>query len=72
MGKLYAGPGEKASGGVGLQTFNGKAVVLFVDGRVELLRIDRAGRALLDGKDLFDPSRPFWRGKKPDLRHPAR
>jgi len=32
--------------------------------------IERGGKVLMDGKDLFDPAQPYWGGKKPEIRYP--
>ncbi len=50
------------------KVFGGKAVVLRVDNSVTSLPIDKSGRVMLDGMDLFDPRQPFWGGKAPDLK----
>jgi type II secretory pathway pseudopilin PulG len=50
--------------------FDGKAVILFVDNSVQSHPVDSSGRVWIDGKDLFDPSQPFWRGKAPDVKWP--
>ena len=50
--------------------FDGKAVILRVDGSVTSLPIDKSGKVYLYGKDLFDPSQPFWQGKAPDVKWP--
>ncbi len=48
----------------------GKAMILRVDGSVITLPIDKSGHVYLNGKDLFDPSQPFWGGKVPDVKWP--
>lgn len=50
--------------------YDGKAVILRVDNRVIVLPIDKSGHVWLNGKDLFDPSQPFWGGKAPDVKWP--
>lgn len=52
------------------EPFGGKAIVLFTDNSTASLDIDKQGRALLDGMDLFDPRQPFWNGKAPDIKWP--
>jgi hypothetical protein len=47
-----------------------KAVVLFLDGSVKSLPIDRHGKAQLNGMDLLDSRQPFWGGKAPDVKWP--
>lgn len=48
----------------------GKAVVLRADCSVQLIPIEKDGRVLIDGRDIFDPAQPFWDGKVPPLRWP--
>jgi hypothetical protein len=48
----------------------GKAIILCVDQRALSLPIDKSGRAILNGMDLFDPRQPFWHGKAPNVKWP--
>jgi hypothetical protein len=50
--------------------YGGKAVILRVDNSVTAVPVDASGRAWMNGKDLFDPSQPFWGGKAPDVKWP--
>lgn len=50
--------------------FGGKAVVFFVDDDVRVVPIEPDGRVLINGRDLFDPAQPHWRGIPPDLKWP--
>lgn len=50
--------------------FARKAVVFFVSDDVQILPIDPDGRVLVNGRDLFDPAQPYWRGIPPDLKWP--
>ncbi|QTN31598.1 DUF4190 domain-containing protein [Akkermansiaceae bacterium] len=51
--------------------FDGKAVVLFTDGSVQVLSINRSnGQAILDGQNLLDPNHPVWGGTPPSLLLP--
>jgi hypothetical protein len=50
--------------------FGKKATVLFTDGSVQALPIDKNGDVILNGMNLFDPRQPFWRGKAPDIKYP--
>jgi hypothetical protein len=52
------------------QALGGKAVILKLDCSVDSLPIEPDGRVLIDGKDIFDPSQPFWEGKVPDIKWP--
>lgn len=52
------------------KTWGHKAAVLFTDNSVVKIRVDSSGRGNLNGKDFFDPSQPFWNGKKPDVKWP--
>ncbi len=48
----------------------GKAAILRVDNSVTSLPVDKSGHVFINGKDIFDPTQPFWNGKVPDLRWP--
>lgn len=48
--------------------FGGYAVALFLDNSARPLPIDSNGSVLIGGKDLFDPSQPFWGGKAPNIK----
>ena len=50
--------------------FGKMATVLFVDGSVQALPIDKNGDVILNGMNLFDPRQPFWGGKSPDIKWP--
>lgn len=50
--------------------YAGQAVIWFSDLRVQQLPVDKSGHVYLNGKDLFDPSQPFWGGKAPDVKWP--
>lgn len=50
--------------------FGGKAVVFFIDEDIRVVPIEPDGRVLVNGRDLFDPAQPYWRGKTPDLKWP--
>jgi len=49
---------------------DGTMVMLKMDNSVTSLPIDKSGRAIFNGKDLFDPSQPFWGGKVPVVKWP--
>jgi prepilin-type processing-associated H-X9-DG protein len=46
------------------------AVVLFADGSVKTLPIDKNANVLLNGMNLFDPRQPYWNGTPPDIKWP--
>ena len=50
--------------------FNGKAIILHADNSVRSYPVDSSGHVWIDGKNLFDPSQPFWGGKVPDVKWP--
>jgi hypothetical protein len=50
--------------------YDGKAVILRLDNSVTSVPVDTSGRGWMNGKDLFDPSQPFWGGKAPDVKWP--
>ena len=50
---------------------DGEALVLRTDGSMTIMKIEKDGRVLRDGRDYFDPSQPMWMGAKPDVRWPA-
>jgi hypothetical protein len=53
--------------------FDGHAVVIFVDGTAKIIPIRQdTGLVMIRGKMLFDPSAPYWNGKVPDVKYPAR
>lgn len=51
--------------------FGGKAVILKRDNSVTSVPIDGEGRAILDGRDLFDPGQPYWKGEEPSVKWPT-
>lgn len=50
--------------------FDGKAVILRMDNSVTTMPVDPSGKVFIKGKDLFDPTQPFWMGKAPDVKWP--
>jgi len=44
------------------EAINGKIVVLFADGHIERLRMEKDGSVKFHGKDLLDPSNLAWGG----------
>lgn len=53
------------------KTFHsGKAVILRADNSVLTLPVDKSGHVFINGKDLFDPTQPFWGGKVPVVKWP--
>jgi hypothetical protein len=54
------------------QVLGGKAVILFCENSVRSFPIEPDGRVLMNGKDIFDPAQPFWKGKVPPIKWPAK
>ena len=52
------------------KVLGGRAVVLRVDNSVTTIPIEKDGRVLIDGMDMFDPAQPFWNGKVPPIKWP--
>ena len=50
--------------------FGGKALVVFIGTSSTPIPIEPDGRVLVNGRDLFDPAQPYWRGIPPDLKWP--
>jgi len=50
--------------------YSGRAVMLLLDNSVVSRPVDKAGRVWINGKDLFDSTQPFWKGKIPDVKWP--
>jgi hypothetical protein len=50
--------------------FGGKALVVFIGTSSTAIPIEPDGRVLVNGRDLFDPAQPYWRGIPPDLKWP--
>lgn len=48
--------------------FGGRAVVLTANGITKFYPIAPNGKVMVGGKDIFDPSQPFWGGKAPDIK----
>lgn len=48
----------------------GQAVILFVDNSVRTSPISPTGDVMINGKNVFDPTQPFWNGKKPEVIWP--
>lgn len=49
----------------------GKAVVLRIDGSVTVETMTQAGEVVTaDGKSIFDPAQPYWKGKAPKVAWP--
>ncbi|MEK7951242.1 hypothetical protein [Luteolibacter soli] len=51
--------------------YNSQAVILRIDGSAMPVPIKTdTNEVRLNGKNLFDPSQPYWNGKAPDLKWP--
>jgi hypothetical protein len=46
------------------------AVILLLDGSVQILPIDSRGEVILNGMSILDPRQPFWGGKAADIKWP--
>lgn len=49
---------------------NANAVILRIDNSVRSYPISKSGQVLINGKDIFDPTQPFWNGTPPDIKWP--
>jgi hypothetical protein len=53
------------------KNFDGnKAVILWTDCSVTIETVNKHGRVILNGKDFFDPSQPYWHGIPPKVAWP--
>ncbi len=50
--------------------YGGKAIILHLDNSASSHPVDKSGHVYIGGKDLFDPTQPFWGGKVPDVKWP--
>jgi hypothetical protein len=50
--------------------FQGKAVILRIDGSAKAETIDKNGDVMIGGMNLFDPRQLYWHGKAPDVKWP--
>ena len=50
--------------------YDGKIMILKMDNSVTSYPVDKSGHVKINGKDLFDPSQPFWNGKVPVVKWP--
>lgn len=50
--------------------YNGMAIILCLDNSATPMPIDKHGRVMVGGMDIFDPRQPFWKGKAPDVKWP--
>jgi hypothetical protein len=48
----------------------GKAIILRTGPGSLTYPVDKSGHVKINGKDLFDPSQPFWNGKAPVVKWP--
>lgn len=48
--------------------FGEKAVILRLDNSASANNVRHTGEVLINGRDIFDPAQPFWKGKAPDLK----
>jgi hypothetical protein len=52
------------------EALGGSAVILRLDKSVVIAPIDKDGRVMLEGMDLFDPGQAFWDGAVPPVKWP--
>ncbi len=52
------------------KVLDGRAIMLRLDGSASSHPINADGEVLIDGRSLFDPEQPFWRGKRPQVALP--
>ncbi len=50
--------------------FHGRVIVLRTDNSVVVHSLNEDGRVILNGKDFFDPTQPFWHGIPPKVAWP--
>ena len=50
------------------EPFEGKALILRIDGTVREEVIDKHGHVTIGGLNFFDPRQPHWHGKAPDIK----
>ncbi|QJE95779.1 hypothetical protein [Luteolibacter luteus] len=67
---IVVGPLEKGKTTFDPKPFQGKALILNLNISVRPLPIQKDGRVLLNGMDIFDPRQPFWKGKAPNIKWP--
>ncbi|QJE95778.1 hypothetical protein [Luteolibacter luteus] len=61
-------PLEKGKTTFDRKPYRGRAIILFLDMDAKPLPIEKDGRVLINGMDIFDPRQPFWKGKAPDIK----
>ena len=52
------------------EPFDGKAIILRVNGSAQAESIDKSGNVIVNGMPIFDPRQPYWIGKDPDIKWP--
>jgi type II secretory pathway pseudopilin PulG len=68
---LAMAPFVKGSAEFDPMPFDGKAVILWSDGSVRAMPVDRiTGEVIIDGQNLLDPAHPIWGGVPPSLLLP--
>lgn len=57
-----------------MKAFKGKAIILRLDNSATAMQIreDNGLVQIAGGKTLFDPDAPWWHGKVPNIKYPAR
>jgi hypothetical protein len=52
------------------KVFDGKAIILRLDGSATAHNIDPSGKIRVNGLDILDPRQPYWNGRVPDVKWP--
>lgn len=69
---LAVAPLEPGKSTFDREVFGGMCIVLSCDLSVRTVQIEADGTALINGKDIFDPTQPFWEGGVPPIKWPAK
>jgi len=67
---IVFGPIAPGTRSLDRKLFDGKAVLLHLDGSPSANPIDRSGKIIIDGMDMLDPKHPIWDGKPFTVKWP--
>jgi hypothetical protein len=67
---IVFGPIAPGTRSLDRKLFDGKAVLLHLDGSASQHQIERSGKILIDGMDMLDPKHPIWDGKPFTVKWP--